>query len=307
MTIPQTGLIGARAVGDGSYQLGFPSRVVTIGATAKSIPTIVRWFFLLAVFTFPFEAANLGFTSGSLSLARIAALMFFMFYLLYYGPFHKRPFPHVPPAMWWFLGYVAVFALNGFIVPEELVGAFFGRLFRLVQFLVLFWIASDLLKDAKTARGALLAYSVASAILAIGMFLQLPGFAVGTTGAGNERETALGRDPNFLSILMALAVVMLIGLHVIGFFRHFLRNTLAIVVMLPILVAMARTGSRTGLVALMIGLSVYLLPHLGSRRKMMAAGLAILGMAALVYLASVNPVFKERWEQFYYEGKTSRP
>ena len=139
-----------RLIGGTLIQPALRGRVVRVPARPKSIPTIVRWSFLLFVFSMPFEAADLPFTSGSFSLAKFTGLFFFAFYFLYV--IEKRPVPQVPPAMWWFVGYVAVYLLNGLFIPELFVSPFVTRFLTLVQLFGLFWIASSLLREEKLAR-----------------------------------------------------------------------------------------------------------------------------------------------------------
>lgn len=280
----------------------FPTRVRYVAVPTESVPTAVRWSFLLFALTLPFEAADLGFMSGSLSLGKISGLIFIASYFLYHNPLsQKRTFPPVPYAIWWFLGYVAIYALNGLFIPEQFVSEFFTRLITLVQLMVLLWIASSLLKEEKMARGFLLTYSMASVVLALAIILRLPGFAE-IIAAREERVTALGNDPNNLAVLMALAAVMLIGLYLNMAFRHLRSKIVLLVLTLPLLVLIVSTGSRTGVVAFMIGCSVYLLPLWRSKRRLAAVALAILGIIAMVYTASSNPDFLERWHQAYYEG-----
>jgi hypothetical protein len=114
--------------------------------------------------------------------------------------------------MLWILGYVVVFALNGFFLPAEFVGAFVTRLFTLIQLLVLLWVASDLLTEERMAREVLYAYIMAATVLAFGSMLQLPGFAAGVGSVAGTRAAAFGFNPNTLATLMALAAIMLTGL-----------------------------------------------------------------------------------------------
>ena len=87
--------------------------------------------------------------------------------------------------------YVAVYALNGLFLPGEYLASFSYVSLHWLQLIVFFWIASDILKDEKIAKKALLAYSIASMILALGLVLSLPGFAV-TGEVGVERAEVMG-------------------------------------------------------------------------------------------------------------------
>lgn len=290
-----TGHVDGRA-----SESGFSTRVRYAAVLAKSIPTVVRWFFLLFVFTFPLDNVDLGFMSGMLSIPKISGYLFFAFYLLYYNPFfNERAFPRIPHAMWWFLAYAAVFALNGFFVSEEFVGDFFTRSLTLMQLVVFFWIASDLLKDKKMARRVLLAYVIASVLLALGIILQISGIYAELEPG---RAIGLGENPNVLAENMAVAVVILVGLRLYTSYKHFMSKILLLVLTLPLLAAMVATGSRGGVLAFMTGCVVYLLPYWRSKRTLTAIFFVMLGIVTVVYMIASDPEFLERWQTTYYEG-----
>src|SRR5712691_11900641 len=84
-----------------------PKKVIYILVRARTSPKIVRWTFLLFVFTIPFEAINLEAIRGASSLSRLAGLLFFSTCLLYPKVCFRRP----PQALWWFAGYASVYVL----------------------------------------------------------------------------------------------------------------------------------------------------------------------------------------------------
>jgi O-antigen ligase len=274
------------------------------------IPSVVYWFVLLFIFTIPFEAADLSWTSSSFSLSKLSGLLFFMLYFLHYNllpaePLSQRPtLPFPSRAFWWFLGYVTIYALHGFLLPAAFVPGFFSRLFTLLQLLVFFWIASSLLKEEKVARSVLFTYVVASASLAIGLALRLPGFSVSFQAAGVERVTALEYNPNVLATLWALAMVVLIGLCFNPTYKRLTRLLLGILAT-PLLIGIVSTGSRVGTGALIIGLLMYLLPYRRSKQKWAAIILAILGIAATVHLIVHSPSTMQRWEGALSKGQLS--
>src|ERR687892_1078113 len=82
------------------------SKISYVAVPVSTTPKMIHWLFLLFVFTFPFEATALG----SHSIAKLVGLLFFALYFLHYNPvFHNRSFPPLPNAMWWFLGYTALY------------------------------------------------------------------------------------------------------------------------------------------------------------------------------------------------------
>src|SRR5215831_1225368 len=82
-----------------------PKKVIYILVRARTSPKIVRWAFLLVVFTIPFETIDIKAISGASSLSRLAGLLFFSTCLFYPKVCFRRP----PQAWWWFVGYAAVF------------------------------------------------------------------------------------------------------------------------------------------------------------------------------------------------------
>ena len=195
---------------------------------------------------------------------------------------------------------MTIYTLNGFFLPEQLLSELFSPLFTLLQLIVLFWVAANLFKVEKITRHALLAFSVASAIVALGMLLHLPGFSESMPAAGVERGTALGYNPNTLASLWMLAVIALTGLCLSMVYNPFIRLLLGMLTV-PMLVGMVNTGSLAGIGALMIGFGVYLLPYWRSRGRLTAIILAVLGLAATTYLVMHAPA-ADRW-QSASEGK----
>jgi O-antigen ligase len=290
-------------VAEKSSNAAFSTGVRYVTVRVNGIPKAVRWLFLLFVFSFPFEATDLGFMTGSLSISKLGGLFFFIFYFFYYGPFSKkRTLPHFSEPMSWFLGYLIIFVLNVFFVDEQFLGGFFSRCFTLTQLMVFFWVASDLLKDKKMAMAVLLTYSIASVLLALASIFQVPGFY---EVVAEGRVTAIGDNPNALAEHMSVAGVTLVGLCLHMPYRFFLRRIFLLLLALPLMTVMVQTGSRTGVLAFIIGCLIYLLPHWRSRRLMISIILATLVIGATVYMVANDPDLMRRWNATYYEGSTS--
>jgi O-antigen ligase len=198
--------------------------------------------------------------------------------------------------MWWFMGYVAICALSG---------GFFGRLLTLVQLLVFSWVASSLLEKEKLARDVLLVFSAATAMLTIGMFLDLPGFSQTVSSREGERVSALGHSGNILSTLIALAAVILIGLGLNEAYKSLVTKTFLVVLTLPLLAGIASTGSRGGIASFMIGCAAYMLPYWRSKHRIAAMVLAACGMVAMVYFVFHSPIASTRWQMTFEEGHSS--
>ena len=66
------------------------------------------------------------------------------------------------------------------------------------------------------------------------------------------------------------------------------------------------TGSRTGMAALFLGLSIYVLPVGRSRRKLTALMWGTLATATIVYLSLSNPTSSSRWDITYASKSNAR-
>ena len=270
-----------------------------VAIPTKGIPLAIRWSYLLFIFTLPFDATDLGFMTGSLSVAKIAGLVFFALYFVYYGLLSsERSFAHPPRAMWWFFIYVVIFALSSLTGPVEL-GTDLSSVFTLVQLIVFFWFTSDLLKNQKIARHVLLTYAIATFVVALGIVGASPGFS---TDVGGGRVEVFGDNPNATGQHIALAALILIGLTINGAFKWGRTSKVLLpLLMIVLLAGMVATGSRSAAVALVIGCSAYLFPHLRSRRILTSGTLATLVIAGVVYMIASNPYFMERWQATYYD------
>ena len=210
------------------------SRVRHVAIPVGSMPAAVRWSFLFFVFTFPFEGSVFDFLPGS--IATLSGLLFFAIYFLYYGIFlGHRLLPRWSPAVRWFLGYGAIYTLHGVFEPVEFGGQFVSSLLVLARLLLFFWIASDLLKDDRLARSALVTYCAALVFLATGLLFRVPGFY---QLWADGRVTGLGDNPNTFGLHAALGVVILIGFWLQTHYRHFSTKISVLLLTLPLLVAL---------------------------------------------------------------------
>jgi O-antigen ligase len=267
----------------------------TVHGVASQQSRLVRWSFLLFIASISCDVW---------SSAKLGGFLFFAIYFSYNNPFlSKRSFPAVPRNLKWFVVYVAVYSLNVLVLPGEHLTAFFTRLFTLLQAIIFFWIASDILREEKMAEEALVAFSIASVILALGLVFSLPGFFVDGE-VGIDRASALGANANSLAGRMGLAMLMLLGLWFSHSQKSCIRNVLMFGSMLILSLATVYTGSRGGVVMLIVGLSVYLFPYWKSRWRLSSVIIGVIAIGGLGSIAMMTPVFHSRWVEFY-EGKES--
>jgi O-antigen ligase len=281
-----------------------------VAARRKGIPAPVRWSFILFVFTIPFEAADfslvpgaaaLGFLSQGRSLPKLCGLLFLATYGFYRNSLLKnRILPRLSAPLYWFMAYVLIFTLNGFLlVEEEFTRDFVVRFLMIGQLLGLFWIGSDLIKDAAFLKSVLVTCVIAATVSAVAVAFQIPGFHLQV--ADGRITSFADSNPNGLAQSIAIALVIIIGLYVNQHFRTFKRKLFFLALSLPLLIGIAKTGSRGGVVCLLLGCSIYLLPQLRVKRTMTAIAVAGLSIIAAVYLISKNPQFMERWRSAYQE------
>jgi len=275
-----------------------PKRVIYILVRARTSPRIVRWAFLLFVFTIPFECINIEAIRGAASVSRIAGLLFFSTCLLYPKVCFRRP----PQAWWWFTGYTCVYVLSGLLIPEEFVGPFIGELQTFIQLLALSWIGSTLLQEEKFTRHTVLTFSIATLLVVTGMLLGLPGFTQSWAGG---RLSAANLGIGGFAIITAMGAQALIGLGIDQTLRNiWMRVTFMAMSLFPI-AAMIYTASRGGIIAFMIGVALYALPYRASKRKMVALLGATIAVVGVVYIVVNNSTALSRLETTYDRGDTS--
>jgi O-antigen ligase len=293
LTVPVDKSLKARNTDGSSPPLALPKRIVFIPAPSVSVPTVVRLTFLLFVFILPFETANNLIKSSPLTLIKMPAYLFFASCLLY----PNKCFSHLPHALWWFLGYLIIFTLNGLVIPGQFVGGFFSKFFTWIQLITFFWIASCLLQEESLAKSVLLTFSVAAVLLSLGTIFHVPGFVDATEQIhSGARMTAFEGNPNTAGFLTAFAAVILIGLLLDKTVRSLWSKVSLAALTLPLFLLNVRSGSRAGIGALIIGISLYLLPYRGAKQKMVRMIWAALTIVGVMYMVISNPTSSRRWE-----------
>jgi O-antigen ligase len=214
----------------------------------------VYWAFLAFVFSIPIE----GFKLGPLTLSKISGLLFFAVYFVFYNPAlshipGRKSFPRWPAPLWGFAIYLAIWILHGLAVPD-LIPRLLTILFTLVQLVLIFWIASGLLRNRELARHSVVAFAGSTLFLACAMLMHLPGFYDVVRMPTGPRVSALGYNPNTLGVFLALGAVGLIGLRLNPVYKHWASKSALLISVIPVLVAMIQTGSRTAVVICSLGI-----------------------------------------------------
>jgi O-antigen ligase len=266
-------------------------------AEALAPPPVVRWALCAYVFSLLFEAVGIGLP---VEMTQVTGAALVGTALL--TPRVSLRFP--PAAFWCFAVYTYVGYASNVMQGAGGDGEVIQRLFVALQLLLVFWIASNLMRDERTAREALLALTASCLFLAA---LGLLGLTTTTaeTVSRTGRLAAFGLDPNHLACILGLGILVLLGF-AYGVPRSFLRVRLLVWPLSALIgLALLQTGSRGGLVALGAGvLALAIRPGsfpVRARNLMLVAVVLV----ALSTVALNSPTMRARFEKTLAEGTLS--
>ncbi len=258
----------------------------------------VRWAFYAFVFSLIFEEIPIHIpvevTLITTGLLLLAALLF--------QPHHcyRRP----PAAFWCFIVYLWLgLVILGFHYALFDAGIIF-RQFKLLQLVVLFWIAYNLMRDEQAARGALLSLVASCAVMSV-----LNGLGLTTTTEATMsklgRLTAYGMDSNQLGGMLALGLVTLVGV-VGGFKRDWIRPRFLIWPVAALLaITLVQTGSRGALLALGAGLFVLTLRKGTVISRLRNVLVVLLGLGFFFWIAYQSEMVQHRFAVTLEAGNMS--
>jgi O-antigen ligase len=216
----------------------------------------------------------------------------------------SRSFARVPRTVWWFFAYLIVFAIA---VAVNFVNNVFGvvQLFLLLlQNMLVFWAAANIMEEETVATGALTTFGIACFLRAL-----LPMAGIGRTATrvwtGGFRISAFGQNENNAAIFLAAGLIALLGLAYVRRARSPIRPRLLVLPLCAVIAYSAfNTGSRGGLFALVAGLAMFALPRgHGARHWVRNAAFASVLVLGMVYAALAVPVMRYRVHQSENEGK----
>lgn len=266
-----------------------PARRTATRPAAPPITRTVRWAFLLYVASLAFEIPQRSFPfevpTVTASLLLIAA-----------GLSPRSSFHWIPRPLVWFIAYllafVAAVTANGVESPSRT-----SELFLLVvQALLIFWVACNVLAHPSIARAALWTYALACTVSAA-----LPMAGIGRTVSqvytGGERLSMFGQNPNRRALILAVGLLILIGLAQ----RHArernvgARARFLLWLLVGIAVAgVVQTGSRVGLLATGVGLLVYALSGRTLKLRLKHTGMVLVAMAGLFWATDRSEGMRHR-------------
>ena len=262
-----------------------------------AIPIIIQYAYYAFIFTIPFE--SVGLASNYLSLSKIAGLLFGLTTLLRLSVCFRRP----PKAFWYFFGYLCVVVLMIPFQETKFIFMIISRVVTLTQLLVIFWVSYNLMGNERVVKRTLLTLIVACTILAI---LMLMGVGNVQDPHSEDRDTALGVNPNTLSTILSLGLLALCGL---AFGRQkgdFKAISLMVLCSGLIAIEIVRAGSRGAMIALIMSFMVF--PLKKTKRFASKLGLVLVGslvIGILVWTSYRTEAVWKRWENTFETGATA--
>ena len=263
---------------------------------------IIRWAFFLFILVIPFDTVN--FPSEDFALTKTVGLLF-MLVALVCDP--RNCFRRPPKAFWYFALYVGIYILQGFSQDANYFDAVFSRSLTLVQLLGLFWISYNLMRFPRIANGAWVAFVTGCVALAVLQVTHIGGTTFDAVPSeGMARTTSMGANANQLCGVLALGALAVLGL-TFGRETSVLRPRWISLGALALLAAgMISTVSRGGLLAMAIGMSMFLLSRGSSRLQWRNRIFVVLALSVFLIAIFSTDFVKARFEQALVQGNLAK-
>jgi O-antigen ligase len=264
--------------------------------TQPSINRLVRWGFLLFVFSIPFEYPD---RPIPVEITTLTGAVFLLTTLLQPRLCYGRR----PAALWWFVAYLAAvvvsFVLNGerysVAVFASLLQGPPGQVITRTQLILIFWTGFNLMRVPKVGRDALFTLIAACALLA-GLQLVFSGVLTAPTSA-MRKVSILGQNANRTSQILAAGLLATIGLAYGGTRKLIRPRWLAWPVAGMLALAIVQGGSRAGILALGAGLLAMAASAPTLATQVRNAVVVILAVAGFTWLAVRSPTVSARFER----------
>jgi O-antigen ligase len=261
--------------------------------SARLVDLLLQAGLYLLVASIPFEYPE---RTIPLEIPTLTAAVFLLGTLLH----PHRCYGRLPGPVLWFGLYLLAFLLSTLAESEHRADAL-SEFIVVLQGVLVFLAAGNLMRDEKVATRAMLILVAACAVRASLPFL---GFARTTSAVwtGGERVSALGQNANSAAMILAAGMVALIGL-AYGH-RHKTRMGLVLTGALGALLGFAvlETGSRGGLLALVGGVLVFALAADSARTRLRNVVIGAVAISLLILGTLHLPVMKNRWEDSMKTG-----
>lgn len=274
-------------------QLGRRS-LPTVALVHPRVNPLVRWAFLLFIFSIPFEYPD---RTIPVEITTLTGAVFLLTTFLELRLCYRQK----PAALWWFFVYLATvllsFVLNGerygVTVLRHLLSGPPGQLIIFVQLLLIFWAGFNLLRIPRISRAALLAFVAACALLALFQLVigGLPG-----SGSAMGKVSILGQNANRTAQVLGPGLLLVIGVAYTG--RSLLRpRMLAWGVGALLALAVIQTGSRGGILAMGAGLLTIAASAPTLALRIRNAVVVTIAMAGFTWMALRSPTVSTRFEK----------
>lgn len=260
---------------------------------------VVRWAFYISVLAIPFTRIYLPGTGERLGVARLVQGLIFCAVL-------SQPrvcLRFVPMALFWFVGYCLARILAGLWLTPQLQVAWWPRTLDWLQFaLPWVWITFNVLQFPNMGRRGLWDLIAGCSVCAL---FHVAGIGVVEVDQGIEgRSTVFRENANVVGAAYAIALIALVGLGMLRDLKPS-RRLVLLPLMAVLAAALAKTGSRTAVLILAMGIGVLLLggESFGSRTK--RVGILVVTCAILAGVLWQIPTVMKRFEQLD-RGKLDR-
>jgi O-antigen ligase len=258
----------------------------------------VRVGFYLFVFSILFEEATMPIPLEVIHVTGGFLLMTLLF--IQPGLLFRKP----PTAFWCFVFYSCIGAGTLLYYQQFFDEEVLSKQFKLLQLIVLFWISYTLMRDERTARGAMISLVASCALLSL---LEIYGLTSTTERALSRtaRFSAFGLGPGQLAGVLCLGLVASFGL--IYGRKKVAINTMALVLPVFALIGMTivKTGSRGPLIALAAGFLVFTLRKGTVVTRLRNALLVVLGFGFFIFIASYSDLVRHRFTATLEDGSVS--
>ena len=251
----------------------------------------VRWAFYLSVFSIPFARLYVPGTGDRVGVTRIDQLLL----LCAVASQPRICLRLFPVALLWFGGYCVLRILSGLWLSPELWSSWWPTTFDWLQFsLPWVWIMFNLLQFPKIRRGGLWALVWGCSLCASFHVL-----GIGVSAADNSleevRTTVFDQNANLIGLIYATGLISLVGLGISNDLK--LSRQLLVLPLIGLLgLAMAKTGSRTALVLVVMGILVLLFQSESFASRTKRYSMLVLVGAVLAVIVWQVPTVMERFE-----------
>ena len=262
---------------------------VPVARTAAAAPTrigvLVRLAFYLFVLSIPFEMPDRTFP---IEIPTLTGCIFLLSTVLNFSVIYRR----IPAALLWFVAYLWCFGLSTMWNRADHVAQVAELFGEFAQLLLILWAGSNVLRDPRAMRGALLMFAFACALRA-GM--QVLGIAASEHAewTGGYRVTVLGQNPNYSAIILSAGFVTVLNLRL---------KILAWLVAGVIGLALIQTGSRGGLFCAAVGTLALLWHGRTMFARLRGVFVGFLALTALGIAAYRSPMLRVRFEAAFTQG-----